>query len=118
MATVFSIQFQGATFNATTSITVQRGTFELESNPSFSLTGTFPFQSLSLSSSSIDFTNEQPAAVDGTINIPLNAPAGGNPIITVINFSGAATMRWPSMQGWQLQSFDPGEPIILGWFPG
>ena len=118
MTTIISIQFEGATFNATTSITVQRGTFVLESDPSFSLSGTFPFQSLNLSSSSISFTNEQPGAADGTINIPLSAPAGGNPIIVVTNFSGAATISWPSIEGPQTQSFDPGDPQILGWFPG
>ncbi|HXC55139.1 MAG TPA: hypothetical protein VNU97_07585 [Rhizomicrobium sp.] len=113
-----TIQYQNATFTTTAaSIVIGNGTCVLGSNSYFSMSGTFTFSTLNVSSGLISIDNTSPGiAANGTVTIPLSAP-GGAPTITANNFSGTAIVTWPTTnQGPQNEQLTPGQQITLNNF--
>jgi hypothetical protein len=117
MAGIVSLRFQGAKFTGSTfSIAVGGGAIVVETNPSLSLSGNIPLTGLSIASGAISINGQAGATVNGNINFPVNITGGGAPTVTVNNFSGPATISWPSNSGPQVQSVASDVPIILSGF--
>lgn len=121
MTSSIQIQFQQAKFTSTSaSITVGNGTIVVTANQSISFGATIPFETLTISNSSVSFRNNAlpDVTVYGTVGIPISSAASGSPTITVNGFSGSITVTWPSNTGGQTQTIVPGDPITLNGFAG
>jgi hypothetical protein len=116
MAGIVTLTFQNAKFTGSTcSISVSGGTIVLEAGPSLSLSGTIPFTNLSIASGAISIDGQPGSTVNGNIGFPVNM-TGNEPTITVTNFSGTATISWPSNTGGGVQQVPPGDPVTLNGF--
>jgi hypothetical protein len=79
------------------------------------MSGTIPFTNLSIASGAISIDGQPGATVNGNISFPVKM-TGNAPTITVTNFSGTATMSWPSNSGGGVQPVAPGDPVTLNGF--
>lgn len=119
MSGLVTIQYTNSTLtaNVATVIVGGGGAYTLTPNQSLTLNGTFTFSSLQVSTSTIAIDNtSQGVAINGSVAIQVSA-ASGDPTITANNFSGSATVSWPSSTpGGGFEQLTPGVPISLTGF--
>ena len=116
MAGSIEIGYQAATFtaNAMTITVGGGGVFELCNDDFLSISGTFSFGTLAISSRSISFYNSSTGGTaNGAITVPVASNGGVAPTIIVTNFQGTVTISWPSEDGPQYQQMYSGDPITL-----
>ena len=119
MSGLITIQYQNATLAADVAniIVGSGGVFQLTSNQSLSLNGTFSFSGFSVTTTAISIDNTSTGvSINGSVSVQINA-AHGDPSITANNFSGTATVTWPSSTpGGGYQQLTPGDPLTLTGF--
>jgi len=119
MSGLVTIQFTNGTFtaNVATIIVGGGGAYTLTPNQSLALNGQFSFSTFTVSTNAIAVDNvSQGVSVNGSIAIQVSAP-GGDPTITANNFSGSATVTWPSSTpGSGFEQLLPGNQISLTGF--
>lgn len=117
MSGTVTIQYTNATLTANVAnIDVSGGgTYMLAQNNALDLNGTFTFSGLRITSGAISFQNTSTGvAINGTVTVQVDCPVG-DPTITASNFSGSATVQWPS-SGSGFETLTPGQPITLSSF--
>ncbi len=117
MPGIVTLKFQGVKLTGgTSSIAVSGGAIVVETNPSLSLSGSFPFTGLSIASGAISITGQAGTTLNGNVDFPVSTTAGAAPTITLTNFSGQVAITWPSSSGTQVQTVSSGDPIKLNGF--
>ena len=110
-----TITYTNATFTANVANIVvgSGGAFVLTQNQSLALNGSFTFSGFTVTTGAISFENtSQGVAVSGTVAVQINATQG-DPQITANNFSGSATVSWPSSGTGGFEALTPGVSITL-----
>jgi hypothetical protein len=107
---LITIDFQNAAA-PTVQIVIFNGSFALDPGWPLSVSGTTGFVSLSATAESVSFDVPSGSDFQGRLTVPISAPAGA-PML-VVNFSGTASVTWPSTSGTQLQVVTPGQALPL-----
>ena len=111
-----TIDFSNATLTSPTcSIQLSGGYFALSPDSALGLSGA-AFDSLAASTGAIDFSTATGTAF--TAAVQADIASSGVPSITVTNFSGFASVTWPTADGWGRQPLTAGEPMELDGFTG
>ena len=116
MAGQITINYTSATLTAgAASIGVQNGHFVLAQNQALNLNGTFTFNQFKVTTSQIEFINNATGVtINGEVQVQIDA-GNGDPTLTVSNFSGNATVTWPS-SGSGYGELMPSQPLVLSGF--
>lgn len=115
MSTI-TINYQNATLTTTTSqVSIQNGSFALDTVSALAMSGTISFSSLYITSSAINFNVESGTSFTASLSVPVSAP-GGAPVLEVTNFAGTVTVTWPTSSGLQTQTVMSGDAITLNGF--
>jgi len=109
---VFNVSGE-ATSNTVEFIVSGGAAWSLSSVNALSINGTLPINDLYATRNALNLGVSPSSELNFTLSIPIEPQENEAPVVEVTNFSGTATVEWPTDTGLQFQTLVSGDPIAL-----